>query len=545
MEKYIKKGDILFSDVFPGYKEKYFKNISQERLNQVTEELKKICHEEYDKIIKNRLPNLKNIKKDITSRIRDKIDSYIFTIFNKVEFREKIDQNLGTKNEFLKAIPLDLKEKSQMKKEEIDTIINNEIERGIQIFNEKRNSLPLFNEVIGKILKESTKLVEAKIKELISQFHYLEEKKIFNTDTIFSFLTNNPEIYKNSYSKINEININIRELCNQMADEYDTLVKKTKPEWEKIKKEKKIKINQICQNYIYKTFKNAYFQDNVKNVDTEELRSLIMNTPDLYKGVEAYKKEEINSEIDKIIQRTIERITAQKNSLRDWNSLKIQKIQRAHIEMTNKSKSNLGSTDLNQVMNILMNHIENLPYFYDECITEERKNEIRNEIKERAEIIAKDYINEKKIKEQMEKVNKEEKQQLMKLFEESEKKRIKFEKELKEEMERFEQERIKREKAEKERMEAERLRQEAEKRRQNLEEEIRRRNEEFQRELERQRQIQSQRANISDQDVESLAIRAMNGEFGNGQQRRNILGDRYNAVQNRINEKLNLPKRYY
>ena len=85
--------------------------------------------------------------------------------------------------------------------------------------------------------------------------------------------------------------------------------------------------------------------------------------------------------------------------------------------MTNKSKSNLGSTDLNQVMNILMNHIENLPYFYDECKTEERKNELRNEIKERAEIIAKDYINEKKIKEQMEKVNKEEKQQLMKLKE--------------------------------------------------------------------------------------------------------------------------------
>ena len=536
MEKNIKKNDALFNDIFPGYKEKYFKNISQQRLNQVIEEMKKICQEEYNKIIQNILPNYTNIKKDITSVIKDKINFYLLKIFNKVEFREKIDRNLGTKNEFLKAIPSDIKQNSQMKKEEIDKIIDNEIDKGIQIFNEKRNNVPSFNEVLGKILTESTKLVDAKIKEIITKFHYLEEKIIFNTDTIFSFLTNNPEIYKNSYSKVNEININIRELCNLKEDEYDALVKKTKPEWGKIKKEKKILINKICQEYIQKIFKNVYFQDNVKNINEEELKRIIKNTPDLYKGVESYKNEEINTEIDAIIQRTLERIFAQKNSLKDWNSVKTQLFQQAQIEMINKSKQNLGSTDLNQVTNVLMNHIENLPYFFDECRTEERKNEIRAKIRERAEIIAKDYIKEKKLKEEMERANREERQKLMKQLEENEKRRIQSEKELRQEREILEQERKKREQAERERQESERQRQAAEARRQQIEDEINR-----QRAIAMQNQSQ---ANNLGNDIERLAIRAMNGEFGNGQERRNRLGNLYAAVQNRINEKLGLSKRH-
>ena len=36
----------------------------------------------------------------------------------------------------------------------------------------------------------------------------------------------------------------------------------------------------------------------------------------------------------------------------------------------------------------------------------------------------------------------------------------------------------------------------------------------------------------------------MNGQFGNGQARRNALGGNYAEVQNKINEWLGLPKRY-
>jgi hypothetical protein len=352
MEKYIKKSDILFNDIFPEYKEKYFKNISQGRLNFATEEIKTICQEEYDKIKNNKLLKYKSIQSGIASRIRDKIDSYIFKIFNNIEFKEKLDQDLGSKDSFLKIIPVDLKENSQLGKEEIDKIIDNEIEKGIKDFNEKRNSLPLFNEVIGKLLTKCSKLVDDKIKELVSKFHYAEEKIIFNSDTILSFLINSPDININVMSTMNEININIKQLCDQKASEYDTLVKKTKPEWKKIKKEKILKINQFYNNYKEKIISDAFFQDNIKNVNEDELKSLIMDIPDLYQDVESYKKEEINLKINVIIQRTIERIISHKNSLKNWDLFKVQLMQQAYIEMIKKSKENLGS-DLNQVINNL------------------------------------------------------------------------------------------------------------------------------------------------------------------------------------------------
>ena len=61
---------------------------------------------------------------------------------------------------------------------------------------------------------------------------------------------------------------------------------------------------------------------------------------------------------------------------------KIRMMQKAYIEMINKSTFNIGN-DLNQGINALMNHVENLSYFYDECKTEKRKNELSNEIKKK------------------------------------------------------------------------------------------------------------------------------------------------------------------
>ena len=569
MEKYIKKNDILFNEIFPEYKEKYFKNTSQQRLNKVIEEVKKICKEEYDIISKKKLLQYSNIKSDIILRLKEIIESYIFTIFNKVEFRDKIDPSLGTKKAFLAIIPVTLIENPQIekdKKEEINKIIDAEIEKGIKIFNEKRNNLPLFNQVIGNILTKCSKMVDDKIKELLTKFHYLEDKIIFNSDTIFSFLVNHQDIYKNFYSNINEINNNLKELCNQKANEYDILVKNNKPEWNQIKKEKIIKINQICNDYIQKIFKNAHFQDNIKNVNVDQLKGLILNTPDLYVGVESYKKEEINSEIDAAIQNTLEKIESQKNSLQNWDMIKAQMIQRAEIEMTNKSKTNLGSTDLNQVIKILTNHIEQYPNFFEECKTEERKNEIRKEVKEKAIIIAKEYIN--KIKEEQEHVERmnEEQKQIIKMYEEIEKQRIQIEKEIKEERKKKEEieKLIQKQKEENNKSELEKQRNYYEKELRKKEEECRRLQEK-QREAERKRQIEQRRRREEEKRrdkvytgcerycqeqerkkiIEDLAIRARNGEFGNGPERKARLGDLYNEVQNKVNEMLGYPKKHY
>ena len=68
--------------------------------------------------------------------------------------------------------------------------------------------------------------------------------------------------------------------------------------------------------------------------------------------------------------------------------IKIQLIQQSIIQMTKKSKSELGSIYLNNVIKILCEHIESLPNFFYKCKTEEKKNEIRAEIKYNAKPIA-------------------------------------------------------------------------------------------------------------------------------------------------------------
>ncbi len=62
---------------------------------------------------------------------------------------------------------------------------------------------------------------------------------------------------------------------------------------------------------------------------------------------------------------------------------------------------------------------------------------------------------------------------------------------------------------------------------------------------ERERQMREQQAQ---QDhaawVNEMADRVMNGEFGNGQQRRDLLGDNYAEIQNEVNRRLGLSKRH-
>ena len=63
--------------------------------------------------------------------------------------------------------------------------------------------------------------------------------------------------------------------------------------------------------------------------------------------------------------------------------------------------------------------------------------------------------------------------------------------------------------------------------------------------IEEQRRAQQQQsANNQNADIENLARRVIKGEFGNGQERRNRLGNLFPAVQNRVNEILGFSKRY-
>jgi len=47
-----------------------------------------------------------------------------------------------------------------------------------------------------------------------------------------------------------------------------------------------------------------------------------------------------------------------------------------------------------------------------------------------------------------------------------------------------------------------------------------------------------------DRIIDGLADETIRGSFGNGQERRDILGDLYPYVQNRVNQKLGYSKRH-
>ena len=496
----IKKPENLLNEVFPLFIEKFFKNISNDRSNELKEKVKLIIQKEYENIKKNKLPTWKNIKTDLIKRIEEIINSYLSKIFSEKKFRDEIDPNSGRKDVLYNIIPSEIKQNTFVKNEkknEINQILENEIGKAVVKFNNLRQNLPLFKENLGNILNQSSKLIDLKINEILKQFYYLEEKIIFDSDKIFSFLTKDQNIYKNCGTKLNEINIKLRELCVTKAKDYDLLVLKSKPEWNKIKSEKNKIINNWLNDFINNQFKNAYFQDNIKTINPENLKKSIINISGIFYGVAAHKKNEINKLIDDNVQRTIEKIYSKKNTLQNWDTIKHQKLQDAYIEMSNKAKTDLKSLDVNQVSQKLIEHVNLIPKFFDFCKNDiQKKNQLLNEISIKAKNIANDYVENKK-------------------------------KEI--ERQRKEEERLK--EIERQKIQMQRQAEEAKK---QLENERRRWEEE------RRRQEEQRRNNIED-----LARRVINGEFGNGiANRRNRLGDLFAPVQNRVNEILGYPKRY-
>ena len=529
IETYIQDSSNLFNAIFPQIQEKYFNKLSQERLKIVQENVKQICDEEYNKILENKLPLWSKLKEDITSRINENINSYFIKVFKGVQFKDQVDPNMGRKDIILNQIPLDIQNNPQIKgnkKEEIKQLIEYEVDNALKMFNEKRDSLSLFSDYANNIIKVCNEIADKKMQEILGTFNYLEDKPIFNSDYIFTLLTKDQSIYKNCSSKIEDINIKLRELCNDKSREYDLAVKRAKPEWAKIKSDKINNINEICNEYIRKIFSNAEFQDDIKKVDIEQLKKKITESKGFYDGVQDNKKKELNNELDKILSQIEDKISARKGSLQNWESIKTQLLQRAYIEMVNKSKTNLDSKDHNKIIELLVTHIHTIPRFFDLCKTEQRKQELISELRHQAAPIATDYINRVNAEEKRRKEEEERERNYRRQLQIEAEKRKEAEK-------RAEAERQKREQEERRRREEENRRRQEEENRRRQEEENRRRQEE------ENRRRQEHRNHIED-----LARRAIRGDFGNGQARRNALGGEYNEVQNRVNEILGYSKRY-
>ena len=548
---HIKKPEEFFNEIYPVLKDKYFKNISENRNNQIKEKIIIIFQNEYSKVIKNNLPIWKNIKSNIILNIVQKIESYIDNIFNGKKFRDEIEPNLGRRDVIMNIIPVNIKNDSlikENKKNEVNEIIEKEVEKAVIKFNKKREQLPLFSESIGNILNKCSKIIDNKIKELLQSFVYLEEKIVFNADTIYAFLTKDGNIFKNIGTKLNEANIKIKELCESKSKDYDLKVAKYKPEWNKIKEKKIREVNNICSNYINILFEKAYFQDSIKTIYIQDLKTSIIGSSDFFDGVGNHKKNELIEEVDKIIQSTEEKIYLRKNGLQNWDTIKLQKVQQAFIEMANKSKGELNTLNLEKVTQILVEHVSKIPKFFDFCKEKERENEVLDEIRICAKKLAQEYINRKN-KELKEKKEQEQiKNNLNNMIKageaklkENEKRNKNLEKlfqDTKRDLER--QQIIIQNEREKNMNEINNLR--------NTIEEVKKKaNEEI------NRVIASSKPNINEDErrreerrryIEHMADLVLQGRFGNGEARRRALGGDYNEIQNRVNERLGLPKRY-
>jgi len=540
-EKYIQKSSDYFNTVFPSVKEKYFKSLSETRLKEVQEKIQQICNQEYNKIIENKLPSWSKIKKDTKSRIIEILEPYLNKIFKGIQFRNQIDPSLGRKDTLINLIPLEVKENPEIKedkKEEINTLIGNLVNKIVKIFEDKRKSLPLFEEFMNNLIKTCTKIIDDKIKEIINKFYYLEEKIIFNSDNIFTLLTGDQKIYKNCSSKIEEVNMKLRELCNDKSKEYDLLVEKTKPEWNKIKSNKLSKASEMCSQYLRKIFKNADFQDDIKELEIDKLKKIIIESNNFYDGVHEKRKNELNSEIDKIISQTEDKINSKKSALQNWNSVKSQLLQKAYIEMTNKSKTNLNTKDSSKIIEILVTHIETIPKFFDQCKTEKRKSELISELKSNARPIAEDYIRKIEEEERRRREEEERERRYRQQLEEAEERRR--------EAERRAEEAERRRRAE----EAERRRREEENRRRQDEENRRRRDEENRRRQEEENRRRQEEENRRRQEeehrnlIEDLANKVRRGDYGYLPERQRRLGPLFKEVQNRVNEMCGSSFRY-
>ena len=154
---YIKNPQHLYNELFPLFIEKYFKNISNKRLNEIQQKILIIIEDEYNKIKKNNLPIWENIKSNMLIKIKEIINLQISAIFNGKIFRDEVDPNLGRKDAFYNIIPLDIKENPLIKKEkqkEMKDIIEKEVDNSVLNFNKLREKLPLFNENLGNIISE-------------------------------------------------------------------------------------------------------------------------------------------------------------------------------------------------------------------------------------------------------------------------------------------------------------------------------------------------------------------------------------------------------
>jgi hypothetical protein len=148
-----------------------------------------------------------------------------------------------------KAIPTELiknQEISKDKMNEINNVIQNEVNNAVILFNKKRKEFPLFENFLGDQIL--IKIVDDKIKELMSNIHYSEDKIPYNSDNFYALLKKNEKIILNSNKNHQSFNYLINEISQNKSYEYNNIL--ILPSWNKKKAILKLKLKVNVMNFV-------------------------------------------------------------------------------------------------------------------------------------------------------------------------------------------------------------------------------------------------------------------------------------------------------
>ena len=148
-----------------------------------------------------------------------------------------------------KAIPKELiknQEISKDKMNEINNVIQNEVNNAVILFNKKRKEFPLFENFLGDQIL--IKIVDDKIKELMSNIHYSEDKIPYNSDNFYALLKKNEKIILNSNKNHQSFNYLINEISQNKSYEYNNIL--ILPSWNKKKAILKLKLKVNVMNFV-------------------------------------------------------------------------------------------------------------------------------------------------------------------------------------------------------------------------------------------------------------------------------------------------------
>ena len=423
-DKLIKTSEQFSKELIDKYNQKYFKNLPEDKKSDSINWIKKVCDSEYNKLKEdNKIkPIWENINKNIKTRIKEKITNYINNIFQGKKFRNEVDPNLGRNDIIIKEIPKELiysPEISENKQQELINYLNNEVNNGVILFNKKREELPLLEKVIINTEKICNEIADQKIKELLSKFHYQEDKIQFNADNFYSLFKKNKKIISTVPPDNKELNDLINEISTKKAYEYNNILIPQLPSWYKIKENIEFKLKDVCNNFYKEIMANKVYKEDIK-YDIKNLDNKI-NSLNLFNNILQHKHNEIKELINSMKENLKAKIENDTNKLSKWSDKKESLIYIGYTIMLNKSDFNLGTKDINEIKKILIKEVNNTPRFFDAVKNESQKNEIIKELENKAEEIGKKYLikkeEEEKLFKDIDEKNKKQNEKLRQHFE--------------------------------------------------------------------------------------------------------------------------------